>query len=47
MHLICHMISHDHLIDRACKFVGKSSLCYVTMLTSLVAISIVMVEICF
>ena len=32
MYLICHMTSHDHLIERACEFMGGSSLCYVTTL---------------
>ena len=28
MYLICHVTSHDHLIDRACKFMGGSTLCH-------------------
>ena len=45
MYLICHVTSHDHLIERACEFIGGNSLCYVTTLISLVTISIVMVVI--
>ena len=44
MFLICHMTSPDHLIERACEFMGGNSLCYVTTLISLVTIGIVMVE---
>ena len=47
MYLICHVTSHDHLIERTCELMGRNSLCYVNMLISLVTISIVMVEICF
>ena len=48
MYLIYHVTSHGHLIERAYKFFGGNSLCYVTTLISLVAITIVMVEIqCF
>ena len=45
MYLICHVTLHDHLIERACEFIGGNSLCYVTTLISLVTISIVMVVI--
>ena len=45
MYLICHIAWHDHLIVRACEFLGGSSLCYFTMLISHVNISIVMEEI--
>ena len=47
MYLICLMTSQDHFIERSYKFMDGSSLCYATMLVSLVAISIVMLEICF
>ena len=47
MYLICHVTSQDHLIERSYEIMVDSSLCYVTMLISLVTISIVMVEICF
>ena len=46
MYLICHVTSHDHLIERTCEFMGRISLCYVTTLISLVTMSIVMVEMC-
>ena len=39
------MTSHDQLIEEACKFLDGSSLCYVTMLVSLVTISIAMMEV--
>ena len=44
MYLICHVTTHEHLIDGSCKFTGGSSLRYVTLI-SLVTISIVSVEI--
>ena len=44
IYLICHVISHDQLIERVCKFMGENALCYATTLMSLVTISIVMVE---
>ena len=45
MYLICHVTSYDHLIEVSCKFVGGSSLRYVT---TLITIGIVIVEIqCF
>ena len=44
MYLICHVTSHDHLIERAYKCMGGSSLCYDTTLISLATISIVMVD---
>ena len=47
MYLICDVTSRDHLTERASEFMAGSSLCYVTILGSLVTISIVMVEICF
>ena len=47
MYLICHLTSDDPLIERACKFMGRSSLCYIITLIIFVAISIMMVEICF
>ena len=46
MYLICHLTSHDPLIEGACEFMGGSSLCYVITLIIFVPISIVMVEIC-
>ena len=44
MFLICHVTTDEHLIDGSCKFMGGSSLRYVTLI-SLVTISIVSVEI--
>ena len=40
----CHKTSHNHLIEGPYKFMGGSSLQYVTSLIGLVAISIVLVE---
>ena len=45
MYLICHMPSHDHLIEGLWKFLGGSSLRYVTTLISLAIISTVILEI--
>ena len=45
MYLICHVTSHNYLIERPCKFVGSSFLCYATTLIILVTINIVIVEI--
>ena len=45
MYLICHVTSHDHLVERSCEFTGGSPLSYVTRQISLVTISIVMVGI--
>ena len=39
------LTSHDHLIESAYVFMGRSSLGYVAALISLVTISIVVVEI--
>ena len=36
MYLIHHVMSHDHLIERSCKFMDGSSLCYVITMISLV-----------
>ena len=47
MYFICHVTSDDHLIERVCKFMGASSLCYATLLINLVTISITMVVIYF
>ena len=35
MCLIFHVISHDRFIERACKYMGGWSLCYITTLISL------------
>ena len=43
MYLNCLAISHDHIIQSACEFMGGNSLDYVNTLTSLVNISIMMV----
>ena len=47
MHLVCHVTSHDHLIKGSCRFIGGSSLQYVTTVVSVVIISLVTLEICF
>ena len=47
MYLICHVTSHNHLIEGTCKFMGGSFLRYVTTLICLVAIGGMIVEICF
>ena len=44
IYLICHVASQDHLIEGSCKFMGGSSLWYVTTLINIVTISIVIVE---
>ena len=38
------MASQDHLIEGSCKFMGESSLWFVTTLINIVTISIVIVE---
>ena len=38
MYLVLHVISQDHLIERACKFIGGIPLCYITALISLMTI---------
>ena len=43
MYLFCHMILHDQLIDRSCKYMCGSSVKYVTTLVSLVNIGIMAV----
>ena len=47
MYFMCHLTLRDHIVERACEHMGGNSLCFVTTLTNLVIISIVMVEICF
>ena len=47
MYLICHVTLQDHLIQGSCKFIGGSSLQYITMLASLMTIDIVIAEIKF
>ena len=42
--LICQKISQDHVIKGQCNFMSGSSSFYVTNLTSLVAIGIMVVE---
>ena len=44
MYLICHVTSHDHLIERACKLMGWNSLCYAITVISLVTINIAVVK---
>ena len=46
-YLICHMTSQDHVIERSCEVTDGSTPLYVTILPSLMAIGIVVVEICF
>ena len=45
LYWVCHMYSHDQLIDSLCKFMGESSLQYVTMLVSLLTITSMIMEI--
>ena len=48
VYLICHVTSHDHLIEGSCKFIGGSSLRYFTTVIGFMAIRfIVIMEICF
>ena len=44
MYLICHLTSHDHLIEGSCAVLDGSFLQYVTTLISHVTINIVIVE---
>ena len=44
-YLIFHVTSQNHLIEGSCKFMGKTSLLYVTTIPSLVVIHIVVKEI--
>ena len=46
-YLICHVTSQKNVIEGSSNFMSGSSSWYVTTLPSLVAISIVVVEICF
>ena len=46
-YLICHMTSQDHVIERSCEVTDGSTPLYVTVQPSLMAIGIVVVEICF
>ena len=45
MYSVCFVTSKDHLIEGSCEFRDGSSSQYVTTLTSLVTIDIVIVEI--
>ena len=45
MYLICHLISHDHLTEGSCRFMGGSSLQHDTILASLVTTRTAIVEI--
>ena len=47
MYLICHVTSHEHLIEGSCEFMGGSSLQYITILINLAAINIVILEVSF
>ena len=44
-YLIFHVTSQNHLMEGSCKFMNKTSLLYVTTMSSLVAIDIVVIEI--
>ena len=46
-YLICYVTSQNHLIEGSCNFMSVSSSCHVTTLPCLVALGIVLVEICF
>ena len=43
----CHVTSHEHMIKRLCIYMDASFQRYVTTIASLVAIDIVVVDICF
>ena len=45
MYLTCHVTPQDHIIEVSCECMGGSSSPYVTTLTNLVTIGIVIVEI--
>ena len=44
-YLIFHVTSQNHLTEGSCKFMDKTFLLYVTIMSSLVAIDIVVIEI--
>ena len=44
-HFICHVILQNHVIEGSCNFMNGSSSMYVTILPSLLAIGIVVLEI--
>ena len=44
-YLIFHVTSQNRLIERSCKFMNKTALLYVTIMPSLVAMDIVVIEI--
>ena len=46
-YLTCDVTSQNHVIEGSCKFLSGSSSWYVTSLPSLVAMGIVVVDICF
>ena len=46
-YLICHMTSQNRVIEGERKFMSGSSLWYITTLSSLVALGIAVVQICF
>ena len=45
MILVCHVISYGHVIKGLCDLIGRSPIGKITVLPSLVAIGIVVVEI--
>ena len=44
-YLIFHVTSQNHLIEESCKFMNNTCLLYVTIMPSLVAIDLVVIEI--
>ena len=40
MYLFYHVTHQDHLIERSCKFMGGTFLCYVATLITLVTMNI-------
>ena len=47
MHLICYATLQDHMVKGSSEFMEGSSSLYVTTLSCLVAIGIVVVELCY
>ena len=43
-YLVFHVTSQNHLIEGSCKFMIETSLLYVTVMSSLMAIGIVVTE---
>ena len=47
MFLVCHVFLQDHMIRVSCNFICRSPSWFITLLSSLVAIGIVVVDMFF